>query len=164
MIQLDFYVIIELSNDSCMVFRFYLCYSVKISIWDDSRMHHVWDYFICWLGFICLRYYLLVVKICGLDFLKVAGTRYRCPTGWPGMARHDVGPARSISGRAVTGHRASRAVPLRASWLAFGPGTALWAGFRAVPAREARQILRAGPAHSPSTLKYLKTLRHISVS
>jgi len=78
------------------------------------------------------------------------GRRYRWSTGWPGTARHDVEPARSGGGRAVTGCRASRAVPLRASCLAFVPGMARRAVFRTVPARAARQISRGGPAHSLS--------------
>jgi len=67
-------------------------------------------------------------------------------------------PTRPDTGRANMGRRAYRAVPLRASCLAFGPGTALWAVFRAVPARLARLTFRVVPAHGPVTSKYIKQL------
>jgi len=56
------------------------------------------------------------------------------------------GPARPGAGRAITGRRASQAVPLQASCLAFGLGTALWAENRAGPARKARSVYQAVPA------------------
>ena len=43
-----------------------------------------------------------------------------------------AGPTRPVTARALTGHRALLAGPPRASCLAIGPGTALWAVFRAV--------------------------------
>ena len=66
--------------------------------------------------------------------------------GWPGTARHGLVPAWPDSQRFGTAHRASRVVPHRATGLTFGPSTALWADFRAGPAREARPELRAMPA------------------
>ena len=54
-----------------------------------------------------------------------------------GPARH--GTARHDGYRAKEARRALRAVPHRPASLAFGPGTGLWAIFRAVLAREARQ-------------------------
>jgi len=53
------------------------------------------------------------------------------------MAWHDVRLERHGGSRALTGHCACQAVPLRALCLAFDPGTTLWAVFRAVSAREA---------------------------
>ena len=47
--------------------------------------------------------------------------QYRCPTGKPSPARHDVGLARLGCGRAAMGCRTSRAVSLCASCLAFVP-------------------------------------------
>ena len=67
---------------------------------------------------------------------------YPCHTwasGRPGPARHGHGPARHDGYRAMEARRALRAVPHRPAGLAFGPGTDLWAIFRAVLAREARQ-------------------------
>ena len=46
-------------------------------------------------------------------------------------------------GHAGMARHASRAVPLRATGLAFGPGMALWAVFHAVLVREARPKLWA---------------------
>ena len=60
-------------------------------------------------------------------------------SGRPGPARHGHGPARHDGYRAMEARRALRAVPHRPAGLAFGPGTDLWAIFRAVLAREARQ-------------------------
>jgi hypothetical protein len=54
---------------------------------------------------------------------------YICPTGWPLPARHDNGPARPGTCRALMGHRAAR------SCLAFGLGTGPRAVFRAGLAR-----------------------------
>ena len=62
---------------------------------------------------------------------------YRWPMAWPGPAWHGPVKARPDRGRADTARRAPRAVPHRATSLAFGPGTALWADFHAGPAREA---------------------------
>jgi len=72
--------------------------------------------------------------------------------------RAGPGQAQPARGRAGTARRASRAVPLRASCLAFGPSTALRAEIRAVLAREARPELRAGPAQSPVIVSHLKIL------
>jgi len=58
-------------------------------------------------------------------------------------------PARPDGGRADKARRALRALPLRHVGLTIGPGTALWADFRVMPARQARQYLQAVPAHSP---------------
>ena len=60
-------------------------------------------------------------------------------SGRPGTARHDHGPAQHDGYQAKEARRALRAVPHRPAGLAFGPGTGLWAIFRAVLAREARQ-------------------------
>jgi len=64
---------------------------------------------------------------------------YTWASGRPGPARHGHGPARHDGYRAKEARRALRAVPHRPAGLAFGPGTGLWAIFRAVLAREARQ-------------------------
>ena len=66
-----------------------------------------------------------------------------------GPARHEPVPAWPDSQWASTARRASRAVPHRATGLAFGPGMALWADFRAKPAREARPFSQAVPARGP---------------
>ena len=54
-----------------------------------------------------------------------------------GLVRHGTGTgqARSMDGWTDTARRASWAVPLRASCMAFGPSTTLQAEIRAVPAR-----------------------------
>ena len=49
-----------------------------------------------------------------------------------GMTRHDNKLARPGGGWVIMGRRASWAALLRASCLAFGPDTVLWALFRAV--------------------------------
>jgi len=59
-----------------------------------------------------------------------------------GISGHRAGPAgtaRHDGYRAKEARRALRAVPHRPTGLAFGPGMGLWAIFRAVLAREARQ-------------------------
>ena len=80
-------------------------------------------------------------------------------------AQHGNGPARHDDGRGD--RRALRAVPNRHAGLAFGPGMALWAFFRAVPARQAWQNWRAVPAHIPIHMKDVRKthlLKHLNIS
>ena len=64
-----------------------------------------------------------------------------------GPARHRPVPAWPDSQRAGTARRVSRAMPHRATGLAFGPGTALCADFRIGPTRKALPESQVVPAH-----------------
>ena len=60
-----------------------------------------------------------------------------------GPARHGTGPCQHGP---IANGPAWHAVPHRATGLAFGPGTTLWADFRAGPVREAQPESQPGPA------------------